>query len=78
MPLKSWKELNKKENTMSEDYYVDDSEAIHLPKELYDRLSKIAKERFGYTGRGIVSDLVEGIVDVWLEEEKIKEEKEND
>jgi len=78
MSLKKWKELDTRREIMSEDYYVSDFETVSLPKELYDKLSKTAQERFGYTGQGIVSDLVEGIVDVWLEEEKIKKEKRND
>jgi len=75
MTLKKWKELNSGEETMSEDYYVSDFETVSLPKELYDKLSKIAEERFGYTGRGIVSDLIGGLVNVGLEEEKIKRRK---
>jgi hypothetical protein len=45
MPLKSWKELNNKEETMSEDYYVNEFETISLPKELYDKLSEIAQKK---------------------------------
>jgi hypothetical protein len=44
MILKKWKELNNRERTMSEDYNVVDFETISLPKELYNKLSKIAEK----------------------------------
>lgn len=58
---------------MTDDTYsiekVEDS-AIHLSEELYCSLIEIAKKRFGYTGRGIVSDLVEEIVQAYLSSKK--------
>ena len=69
MTLKNWKELDKKEETIPEGYYVNDFEIVSLPKELYDKLSKIAEERFGYTGRGIVSDLVAELVESHVHKE---------
>ncbi|MGL5079157.1 MAG: hypothetical protein ACRDBG_25435 [Waterburya sp.] len=51
---------------------VEDSDAIYLSEELYSSLIEIAKKRFGYTGQGIISDLVEEIVQAYVSEKEIK------
>jgi len=55
---------------MSENYWANDS--INISQALYDKLDEIAQKRFGYTGQGIVSDLVEEIVQDYVDKSKLR------
>lgn len=53
---------------MSENYWASDS--INISQALYDKLDEIAQKRFGYTGQGIVNDLVEEIIQDYVDNSK--------
>lgn len=55
---------------MSENYWASDS--INISQTLYEKLNEIAQKRFGYTGRGIISDLVEEIIQSYVDKSKVR------
>lgn len=61
---------------MSNNPWVEESEIIYLSKELYQKLVHLAsKKTGGYTGQGIVTDLVEEIVQDYLDSQKVSNPK---
>lgn len=58
---------------MSNDYWVEDSDAIYLSKDLYQKLSDLAaKKNGGYTGQGIIDDLVEEIIQDYVNRNQVR------
>lgn len=55
---------------MSENYWSNDS--INISQALYDKLDEIVQKRFGYTGQGIVDDLVEEIIQDYISRSQVK------
>jgi len=53
---------------MSENYWANDS--INISQVLYDKLNEIAQKSFDYTGQGIVDDLVEKIIQDYVDKSK--------
>lgn len=58
---------------MSENYWTEDS--IHISQALYDKLNEIAQKRFGYTGQGIIDDLVEEIIQGYIDNQRVPNPK---
>lgn len=58
---------------MSENYWA--SNSINISQALYDKLDEIAQKRFGYTGEGIIDDLVEEIIQDYVNSPSIIDSK---
>lgn len=58
---------------MSENYGAEDS--INISQVLYDKLNAIAQKRFGYTGQGIIDDLVEEIIQDYINSQRVMNPK---
>lgn len=58
---------------MSENYWASDS--INISQALYDKLDEIAQKRFGYSGQGIVDDLVEEIIQEYIDNQRVTNKK---
>lgn len=52
---------------VSENYWASDS--INISQALYDKLNELAQKRFSYTGQGIIDDLVEEILQNYVNKE---------
>lgn len=55
---------------MSESYWA--SDYISISQALYTKLDEIAQKRFGYTGQGIINDLVEEILQEYVDKNRVR------